>query len=74
MSDDPGATDEHARKGEYMLPFGILWEKGTSVGTGQTPVKEIHEMIRDMIIGGPASPSFIVSHRISFDEVPDAYK
>jgi len=74
MANDPGATDEHAKKGEYMLPFGQLWEKGMSVGTGQTPVKAIHEMLRDMIIGGQAKPSFIVSHSISFDEVPDAYR
>lgn len=74
MANDPGTTDEHAKKGEYMLPFGQLWEKGMSVGTGQTPVKAIHEMLRDMIIGGQAKPSFIVSHRISFDEVPEAYR
>jgi glutathione-independent formaldehyde dehydrogenase len=71
MANDPGAIDEHAKKGEYMLPFGHLWEKGMSVGTGQTPVKAIHEMLRDMIIGGQAKPSFIVSHR-TFDEVPEA--
>lgn len=74
MSDDPGGVDEHAKKGEYMLPFGQLWEKGISVGTGQTPVKAIQIMLRDMIMGGQASPSFIVSHRISLDEAPDAYK
>ncbi|HWQ47806.1 MAG TPA: glutathione-independent formaldehyde dehydrogenase [Methanosarcina sp.] len=74
MSDDPGGIDEHAKKGEYMLPFGQLWEKGMSLGTGQTPVKAIHIMLRDMIIGGQASPSFIVSHRISLDEAPDAYR
>jgi glutathione-independent formaldehyde dehydrogenase len=42
MSNDPGAVDEHAQKGEYVLPFGKLWEKDMSVGTGQTPVKAIH--------------------------------
>jgi len=74
MSTDPGAVDEHAQKGEYMFPFRKLWGKGMSVGTGQTPVKAIHMMLRDMIIGGQARPSFIVSHSISFDEVPDAYR
>jgi glutathione-independent formaldehyde dehydrogenase len=74
MSNDPGGVDEYAKKGEYILPFGKLWEKGISVGTGQTPVKGIHLMLRDMIIGGKAKPSFIVSHRISLDEVPDAYR
>jgi glutathione-independent formaldehyde dehydrogenase len=72
-ADDPGGADAHARNGKYMLPLGELWEKGMTVGTGQTPVKKFILMLRDMIIGGVAKPGFIVSHRISFDEVPDAY-
>jgi len=74
MSNDPGGVDENAKKGEYILPFEQLWEKGISVGTGQTSVKGIHLMLRDMIIREKAKPSFIVSHRISLDEVPDAYR
>ncbi len=73
-SDDPGGIDEHAKKGEYMLPFGNLWEKGISVGTGQTPVKHIVFMLRDMIIAGIAKPSFIISHTISLEEAPEAYR
>ena len=47
-SNDPGGSDEHSKKGEYILPFGQLWEKGMSVGTGQTPVKKILPMLRNM--------------------------
>lgn len=73
-STDPGGADEHAKKGEYILPFGELWEKGLTVGTGQTPVKNTILMLRDMIIAGVAKPSFIVSHRLSLEEAPDAYR
>ena len=31
-------------------------------------------MLRDMIITGMAKPSFIVSHRISIEEAPHAYR
>lgn len=31
-------------------------------------------MLRDMIIAGAATPGFIVSHRISIEEAPDAYR
>jgi len=72
--DDPGGADAHAKKGEYILPFGALWEKGLTVGTGQTPVKKTIVMLRDMIIAGVAKPSFIVSHSISMDEAPAAYR
>jgi glutathione-independent formaldehyde dehydrogenase len=73
-SDDPRGVDEHAKKGEFILPFGMLWEKGMTVGTGQTPVKKFQPMLRDLIITGVASPGFIVSNRISIDEAPDAYR
>ncbi|RXA17614.1 alcohol dehydrogenase [Methanosarcina sp. MSH10X1] len=73
-ADDPGGSDEHAKKGEYILPFGQLWEKGLTVGTGQTPVKKVILMLRDMIIAGAAKPGFIVSHRISIEDAPAAYK
>ena len=48
--------------------------KKVSVGTGQTPVKKLQPMLRDMIIAGVAKPSFIVSHKISIEEAPDAYR
>ncbi len=73
-ADDPRGVNEHAKKGEYLLPFGQLWEKGLTVGTGQTPVKKTIIMLRDMIIAGVAKPGFIVSHRISIDEAPAAYR
>lgn len=73
-ANDPGAYNERAKKGECILPFGELWEKGLTVGTGQTPVKKTIVMLRDMIIAGVAKPSFIVSHKISIEEAPEAYK
>jgi glutathione-independent formaldehyde dehydrogenase len=73
-ADDPRGVDDYAKKGNLMLPFGSLWEKGLTIGTGQTPVKPYTLMLRELIISGKAKPSFIVSHRISFDEVPDAYR
>ncbi|MGB9929269.1 MAG: alcohol dehydrogenase, partial [Methanosarcina sp.] len=73
-ADDPRGVTEHAKKGEFMIPFGQLWEKGLTVGTGQTPVKKVILMLRDLIIAGVAKPSFIISHKISIDESPDAYR
>jgi glutathione-independent formaldehyde dehydrogenase len=71
--EDPGGVDEHARRGEYIVPLGKLWEKGIEVGMGQTPVKRYNRYLRDMIIAGRAKPSFIVSHRLPLSQAPDAY-
>ena len=55
-------------------PGGEIFEKGLSVGTGQTPVKKYNAYLRDLIVAGRAKPSFIVSHRLTLDEAPDAYE
>ncbi len=70
---DPGGINEQAKKGEYTIPFGQVFDKGLVIGTGQTPVKRYNLYLRDLIIAGRAKPSFIVSHHISLDEVPMAY-
>ncbi len=72
--EDPGGATEEAKEGTYMIPLGKIWSKGLSIGTGQTPVKKFALMLRDQIVGGKASPSLIVSHRISIDEAPDFYR
>jgi len=49
------------------------WQ-GLTIGTGQCNVKAYNRYLRDMIISGRAKPSFVVSHDISMDEVPNAYQ
>lgn len=73
LPSDPGGVNEPAKQGEYMLPFGKIFEKGLAIGTGQTPVKQYNMYLRDLIINERAKPSFIVSHHISLDEAPGAY-
>lgn len=50
------------------------YEKSLTVKTGQTSVKKIILMIRDMIIAGVAKPGFIVSYRISIEDAPSTYR
>jgi glutathione-independent formaldehyde dehydrogenase len=70
---DPGGVDKAAKKGQYTLPLGAIFEKGLRIGTGQTPVKKYNAYLRDLIVAGRARPSFIVSHRLTLDEAPEAY-
>ncbi|KAH7910969.1 hypothetical protein BJ138DRAFT_1187138 [Hygrophoropsis aurantiaca] len=70
---DPGAPDSAAAKGYISFPFGKLFEKGLSVGTGQCNVKSYNRYLRDLIIAGKAKPSFVVSHNLSLDEAASAY-
>ncbi len=73
MPQDPGGADPHAQKGEYIIPWGQLWEKGITIGTGQCPVKKYNYQLRDLIIAGKAKPSQIISHHLPIEAAPDAY-
>lgn len=74
LPEDPGAVNAQAKTGVYALPVGAFWEKGITIGTGQTPVKKYNLFLRDLIIAGRARPSFIVSHRLPLGDAPEAYR
>ena len=54
--------------------FGGFWMKGQSIATGQANVKSYNRELCALISSGKAKPSFIVSHELSLEEAPDAYK
>lgn len=71
---DPGGVDPHAKEGRLLIPFGKLFEKGLSLGTGQCNVKRYNRSLRDLIIAGRAKPGFVVSNTIPLDDASDAYE
>lgn len=72
--EDPDAATESAKEGRIGFQWGSAWEKGLSFGTGQCPVKTYNQELRDLIIRGRAKPGKIVSHEVSLEDAPDAYK
>lgn len=66
---DDAGPDSMAQKGQLLLSFGKLFEKGLHLGTGQCNVKAYNRYLRDLIISGKAKPSFVVSHECGIDEV-----
>ncbi|HCA85566.1 MAG TPA: aldehyde dehydrogenase [Streptomyces sp.] len=71
---DPGGPSEAAKNGQLLFNTGRFFEKGLRMGTGQANVKAYNRQLRDMIISGRATPSFVVSHRVPLAEAPDAYR
>jgi glutathione-independent formaldehyde dehydrogenase len=43
------------------------------MGTGQAPVKRYNRQLRDLIIAGRATPSFLVSHELPLDQAAEGY-
>ena len=71
--ENPAADNKDEKQGNIMFPLGKLWEKGITIGMGQTPVKQLHVFLRNLIFDGKAKPSFIVSDRISIEDAPQIY-
>ena len=71
---DPGSQDALAKQGKMAFDFGAFWVKGQQIRTGQANVKAYNRRLRELIRVGKATPSSIVSHRLSLDKAPDAYK
>ena len=72
--DDPMGQTEAEKHGMLMLPWGLMWETGIQIGTGQTPVKQFHIYLRDLIIAGKANPGFIVTDHINIKDAPKTYR
>jgi glutathione-independent formaldehyde dehydrogenase len=71
---DPGGPDQLAKQGQIAFDYGMHWFKGQTLGSGQCPVKKYNRRLRDLIAGGKATPSFIVSHELPLAEGPEAYQ
>lgn len=71
---DPGGVNPHAKRGEFQLSFGKLWEKGLTLGTGQAPVMKYAPLLLELIVSSRAKPSFVVTHRAPLREAPQSYE
>jgi glutathione-independent formaldehyde dehydrogenase len=71
---DPGGKDELAKQGQVAFDYGLHWFKGQTMGSGQCPVKKYNRRLRDLVAGGKATPSFIVSHELPLTRAPEAYQ
>lgn len=71
---DPGGPTEEAKAGELLFKTGRFFEKGLRMATGQANVKQYNRQLRDLIIAGRATPSFVVSQHLPLDSAPEAYQ
>jgi glutathione-independent formaldehyde dehydrogenase len=73
-SEDPKSKDKFEKEGHIVFNIGEFFEKGLSMGSGQCNVKAYNQHLANLIASGKAKPSFLVSHELSLDEAPEAYK
>jgi threonine dehydrogenase-like Zn-dependent dehydrogenase len=56
------------------LPMGAIFGKALTVKTGQTHVQRYMRPLLERIEAGEVDPSFIITHRVTLDEAPQAYQ
>jgi threonine dehydrogenase-like Zn-dependent dehydrogenase len=56
------------------IPFGAAMNKGLTIRTGQTHVHRYLKPLLQRIEDGEIDPAFVITHRLSLEDAPDAYK
>lgn len=56
------------------MPFGAAMNKGLTIKSGQTHVQRYTRPLLKRIEAGEIDPSFVITHRLSLEEAPAAYK
>jgi glutathione-independent formaldehyde dehydrogenase len=74
VPEDPKGADKLAKKGQIAFDIGTFFEKGLRMGSGQANVKAYNRQLANLIHKERAKPSWIVSHELSLEEAPEAYK
>jgi len=74
VAEDPKSKEPLQKEGHMAFDFGNFWMKGQSIATGQANVKSYNRQLCTLISAGKAKPSKIISHQLSLDAAPDAYK
>jgi threonine dehydrogenase-like Zn-dependent dehydrogenase len=57
-----------------QIPFGSAFAKGLTFKMGQTHVQKYMPMLLNLILQDRIDPSFLITHRVSLDDAPDAYR
>jgi threonine dehydrogenase-like Zn-dependent dehydrogenase len=56
------------------VPFGAAFGKGLQLRMGQTHVHKYTRKLLQLIEEGKIDPSFVITHRVRIDDVPEMYR
>jgi len=56
------------------FPMGAVVNRNLTIKSGQTHVQRYLRPLLEMIMEGKIDPSFIITHKMSLDQAPEAYK
>jgi len=53
--------------------MGVVVNRGLTIRSGQTPVQRYLKPLLERIVRGDIDSSFVISHRLPLEQVPDGY-
>jgi threonine dehydrogenase-like Zn-dependent dehydrogenase len=56
------------------VPFGAVVNRSLTIKTGQTHVHRYLEPLLQRIAADEIDPSFVITHRVALDDVPESYR
>jgi threonine dehydrogenase-like Zn-dependent dehydrogenase len=56
------------------VPLGAAFAKGLTFKMGQTHVHRYMKPLLELVENGTVAPSFVISHRLTLDQAPEAYR
>jgi threonine dehydrogenase-like Zn-dependent dehydrogenase len=56
------------------FPMGLVMNKGLTIKSGQTHMHKYMKPLLDRIESAAIDPGFVITHRLSLEDAPDAYK
>jgi threonine dehydrogenase-like Zn-dependent dehydrogenase len=56
------------------IPMGPAFNKGLTFKMGQTHMMKYMKPLLDRVVEGKIDPSFVITHKLTLDEAPHAYK
>ena len=71
---DPNGSEPSLKEGKLLVPWDKLFGKNVRITMGRDDDERWNGKLRDMILTGAAKPSQVVSHRLTLDEAPDAFR
>lgn len=57
-----------------MAPLGKIMFKAATVRSAQCPVQKYFDYVMEQLRTGTFDPTFIYSHRIKMEDIPEAYE
>jgi glutathione-independent formaldehyde dehydrogenase len=75
VTDDPGAKEQAAKRGNLSLRLGLGWAKSHILHTGQTPVLKYNRQLMQAILWDKLPIAKIVNVKvIDIEQAPEGYK